>query len=158
MSNRHVSFAKYIWVLGCTACLTLPVLVSPVNDSHALSFDAIEEMAFAMFVFSFPGSLIFSMVAAIFFLMFSPFDLPVATYLLLWFGFFVTGYVQWFWVVPELFQKRQLISLGLGRLDEIEASKCRRPKRVNPARIDHVPILHRDEEGRTPLERVIRDN
>jgi hypothetical protein len=158
MSNQELTFSRYIWLIGCTACFILPILVSPLSDSHDLLHDAIEGMTFAMFVLSFPGSLLFTLVAAIFFLMFSPFDLPVATYLLLWFGFFVTGYVQWFWAFPELFQKRQLISLGLSRCEEITVSKRRRRNHLCHETHDRIAIPHHDVIGRTPLERVIGDS
>lgn len=115
-------------------------------------------MILGMFVFSFPASILFALFAIVFSEMFPPYDLPVATYLLLWFGFFLTGYVQWFCVIPNLGKRQPFITLGLGTSEERKASKRKRRRRRGRRNRLHnavIPIL--DEAGRTPLERVISD-
>jgi hypothetical protein len=160
MFKHSKAIIKYAWLLACVACFILPLLLTPVGDSDSLHWVhmAIEDMTFVMFILSFPCSVGFVLVAAIYFLMFSPYDMPIASYLLLWLGFFVTGYVQWFWVLPELRQKRQLITLGLTHSEERKAvKKRRRRKRAHRARFNSSPIPQLDAIGRTPLERVIGD-
>lgn len=160
MFKDSKAIIRYAWLLGCVACFILPLLLTPVGDSDSLHWVhmAIEDMTFAMFILSFPCSIAFVLVVAIYFLMFSPYDMPIASYLLLWLGFFVTGYVQWFWVLPELRQKRQLITLGLTQSAERKAvKKRRRRKRAPRARLNSSPIPQLDAIGRTPLERVIGD-
>lgn len=158
MGKQETSFIKIAWIATSAACFVLPLVLTPAFETRRLIVVAGEEMLVAMFVLSFPCSLVFVLLAATVLSMFSPYELPVASYLLLWFGFFLTGYVQWFRLVPALGRKRQFITLGLGKTETPKVKKKRRRrKRQRQRRLHEATTLILDAAGRTPIERVIGD-
>ncbi|MCM3903031.1 MAG: hypothetical protein ND866_15090 [Pyrinomonadaceae bacterium] len=69
---------------------------------------------------------------------------------------FLSGYLQWFWCVPKIFQKREIISLQLTsperELGPITTANS--PRRRKPYQ-SHLPRAPFDKTGHSPLERAI---
>jgi hypothetical protein len=86
----------------------------------------------------------------------------------LWFGFFVTGYLQWFHLLPHLLNKQNrhhkhgFTTLGLEQDEEASvSSKRHRPRRRHkpaPAQLNDKQVARFEELRRTPLERVIGES
>jgi hypothetical protein len=124
-------------------------------------------MTIGMVILSAPASL-FVIVGVAFILFFSapPFHtIPVSVFGLLWFSFFVAGYLQWFHLLPNLLNRTKsgLTTLGLTTPQPAEKRGRRRRrgrarKELSPASCETTPILSFDSARRTPLEKVISDS
>ena len=104
----------------------------------------------AMFLLAFPSGLMASsgivfLEAATRFTV-STGEIAVLNLLLL----FIAGFVQWFWAVPRLFGR----TLSIQRLDLSGSIKNPRLFVANP----ETYVGWMDEQGTTPLERVMRES
>ncbi len=154
-------------MLASVACFILPLfLITPERFSHWMSVAAAaEDMGIGMFVLSFPFGLLFMLAAVFIFYALAPHphNLPVSFYVLLWFGFFVGGYLQWFHLVPHIFNRQpdSLTTLGLSEIEAPKTNRKRRRRRAHkPSQplLESKPVLQFEGARRTPLERVISDN
>ena len=163
MSADSKTFLKLAWTLAAIGCFIFPVILIPYDGSPQQWIRQVTaDMFFGLTVLSFPAGLLCYFLLASVFYLFSPFDWPVSFYVLLWFGCFVAGYLQWFHFVPSRFKRERLTTLGL---DETAATgKARRPHRSRrrrkaaPAQLDEEQVLSFEAARRTPLERVISES
>lgn len=172
--NRKV-FLR-LWLLVSGIAFILPLWLAPCASIHCT--DATDAMFLAMLILSFPSSLIF--IVLLVFAGPSPLtSYEPGLYLLLWAGFFMTGYLQWCMVAPRFFGRRQMITLGISEraktvaqqnastpaLPPVQTTKptesIRPEPQPEPAQRIVKPAAtatttkHFDERGRTPLERVL---
>jgi len=139
-----------IWLLVGGLSLILPVfLPSSANPGNFLQ-NVIATTTVTMFILSFPSSLF-----GIPIIFFTQIVLGVdpntigGMYLNL-FLMFVLGLVQWFWVVPRLLHGRQ--NFEVLNLQETELNSL-----LSEVKRDGGSGSY-DQESRTPLERVLRDD
>lgn len=165
MSDDIKIFLKCTWVMASIACFVLPLLMSPEDGFRQWLVDAQGDMGVGMFFMAFPISILYMLVlAAIFYVLSpSPYDMPSSLYVLLWLGFFLSGYLQWFHLVPHFFNRQKsLTTLGLAQTEFTEkVQRKRRPPRRRkrkPAQLESKPVLQFEPQRRTPLERIINEN
>lgn len=113
-----------------------------------------ETMFASMMFLSFPASILCALVALLFLQHASLDSLPI--YFTVWLILTSGGYLQWFVIVPQLFEKDELILLDLGpekikseAIAEPDQPVVPRPKK----RIRRIAAF--DRRGRTPLERAL---
>jgi hypothetical protein len=147
MRDSLKSTFKIGWVFTATAFLILPMIVPshPYNRDIAI---AIEGSTFAMFLLSFPSSVI---AVPILFLNTIALGLEgsLAGNYMMTVLLAITGYLQWFWIVPKLFFE----GACLQRLNLRESVGNRRL-------FERAPETYADwcgVAGTTPLEHVISD-
>ena len=113
-------------------------------------------MFLTMGILSFPSGFLSVVITLLFFEPPSTDQLNV--YFLFWWIMSGAGYLQWFVVVPKLFAKPKLTTLGLqqaGKVEKDNTLECPpRPARKRRARL----IRAYDKRGRTPLERAMASN
>jgi hypothetical protein len=116
-------------------------------------FAAGESMFLFMFLLSFPTGIVF-FILSMFFLESESIHYP-SDYMIAWLIMTCGGCLQWFIVVPRLFERRTLTILNL---KQDEKSSGSLPVDLHPARVRSAKRLKRispfDKNGRTPLERV----
>ena len=133
--------------LGLGACLVDPN-----------RYFASDNLAPVMFILSFPAGPLVFLAGAL--AIGGPPLSPPLDYSLMWIVAFVVGYLQWFWAFPRLFGKTEVITLGLTAVAAApiladqpplcSSAEAKQQRRIAPGR-----LLHFDNRGRTPLERVI---
>jgi hypothetical protein len=168
MSNEVKSFVKLSWVVASIACFILPLLVIPIGGFDHWLDRAGEDMAVGMAILTFPAGLFCGFILVLFFsTFFASHSQPSSFYVLLWFGFFVTGYLQWFHLLPYLLDRQNLTTLGLAQTEALPEGKTRRRASRSRRRSRHAPpppqladksVLPFDAVRRTPLEKVISDS
>ena len=133
------------WLLVSVFALTLPVFLPSYPQGSGFLSNAIGTSTATMFVLSFPSSL---------------FGLPVLFLLNALLGvdsnsiggmyinlvtLFVLGLVQWFWIVPRVWQREPMI----------ETLECLAPELQAAQEIDFNLFPSRD---RSPVERILDEN
>ena len=159
MRVDHTKFIKYAWILLAITVFRL-FLGSHLNNEDSW-FAAEMSMSYGMLILSFPSGLLYFMLAGLIFDSIH-FYTP-ASYFLIWFGTFIVGYLQWFWLIPYLSRQKEITKLGItqGAPINITSTTSTNQRQVcirtleQSADIDASPILQFDENGCTPLERVI---
>ena len=130
MSVDGKTFLKLAWVDGVPhRCL---------DHMYKQPIAVTRDMLFGMVVLSFPAGILYLLAVGCILFLLSPFELPVSLYVLLWFGFFVAGYLQWFHLLPQLLRKhngingQSVTTLGLDKIEAaVTAKKRRRPSRAH---------------------------
>ena len=145
--NSKLSLSR-IWLLISAFALILPIFMpSSANPQNFLE-NVIGTVTVTMFILSFPSSLFGLPVLFFAKLMFDVNPNSIEGMYLNLFLLFVLGLVQWFWIVPRLarsesrFQMLNLVGVN-SEAQFLEAKP-----------INNIPF---DDEGKTPLERVLRD-
>lgn len=163
MSLNWSKVIKYLWIV--TGLFMLPLgLGTCLGDprcGHAWDILPV------MLLLSFPSGALVLLVVA---LLFGPASIaPPFDYSLVWAIAFAAGYAQWFWLVPTVFGRSEITTLGLTCAI---TSRAVGPEVENPpALLSTAPRIadraskraprttgrnvHFDGKGRTPLERVI---
>ncbi|MBV9209035.1 MAG: hypothetical protein JOZ52_00315, partial [Acidobacteria bacterium] len=113
MSFDGKTFLKLSWVLACVSCFIFPLILIPFDGLHSWTRTVLADMGFGMLILAFPSGLLYLLAVGVLVYMFSPNELPVSFYVLLWFGFFVTGYMQWFHLLPHFLNRQGLTTLNL---------------------------------------------
>ena len=165
MSVDGKTFLKLAWVMASASCFIFPLILIPFDNLHSWTGQVAADMIFGMLILSFPSSLLYLLAVGCVYYMFSPFELPVTFYVLLWFGFFVTGYLQWFHFLPDLLNRQNssngqsLTTLGLGEGKDAgqgnKRRRARRRRRASQTQLADKQVLQFEEIRLTPLERVI---
>jgi hypothetical protein len=143
------SCLKAIWILVTVSILQIGLGTCAAGESPCIQ--AGMTMEGFMFVLSFPSCYV---------LFLWPFVgweniHSMTDYALLWSGAFVAGYVQWFFLVPKLFEARGFTSLGLNSKAGLQRGASSRRKRRSRHHTSHE-IKSFDPDGSTPVERVFR--
>jgi hypothetical protein len=107
-----------------------------------------------MLCFSFPAGVLFFLSMAI--LGWDSIHTP-ATYFEVWLGAFVLGYLQWFLLVPHIFGRSLVTSLGLSPPEAREHDSSRRKQRRR-RRLQQAELAPFDTKARTPVERLIDED
>lgn len=172
MISDSKTFLKITWTLASVSCLLFPLLVTPFyQDDYIQGWlrRITGEMLFGMLVLTFPLGVFYLIAILILASTFMPRELPVSSYVLMWFGFIVVGYMQWFHLLPKLLDRKNkinnqsLTTLGLERSSEsVSKKKRRRRTRARrhvsvPAELEAKNVLEFDISRHSPLERVISD-
>jgi hypothetical protein len=168
MSKDIKTFLKYSWIAASIACFIIPLLVIPEEGFKHWPVEAEGDMGFGMFVMAFPASMLYMLFLALVFYLIasSHYDLPASFYVLLWLGFFVTGYLQWFHLLPYFFNRQKsFMTLGLSNIEVEKGERKRRrrtsrsrKRKASQAQIESKPVLQFEQPRRTPLEKVISEN
>ena len=135
-----------IWLMGLGSCLTEPQCW--LAEQGFLPF---------VFMFSFPGSLLFLIVNSVLLNLGLGFDVAhPLSYSYFGLGSIAVGYVQWFHVIPALFGKQKLTILSL-RKTEVISPVTSKLQLDRPKAHQAVPpkISAFDKTGRSPLERAM---
>jgi hypothetical protein len=141
---------KAAWIFVTVSILLMGLGTCLAGESPC--FQAGMNMEGLMFFLSFPSGLLFVIWSPVFFgweSIHSPTD-----YVLFWLGAFVVGYLQWFFLMPKLFESNGITSLGLiGKAPLRDRARARRKRhRAHPSH----KLNPFDADGSTPLERVLR--
>jgi hypothetical protein len=141
---------KAIWSLVTVSILQIGLGTCAAGESPCIQAGV--TMEGFMFALSFPTSYVL--------LALSPFAgweniHSMTDYAWLWLGAFVAGYVQWFFLVPKLFEAKGITSLGLNSKASLQRAVSRRRKRRFRRHTSHE-IKSFDPDGSTPVERVFR--
>lgn len=149
MTERFKLSLSGMWLLASLTSMILPVFVPSHNSLNPVE-NTIGAATAAMFILSFPSSLfglplLFLVNFGLQIDMGSIGGMYVNLLLL-----FVLGLVQWFWVVPRMFRTDPALQT-LHMSDS--APDVRLPEFRETA---DCPIY--DADGRTPIERVLRDD
>jgi hypothetical protein len=167
MSVDSKRFLKFAWILASVACFVIPTVIIPFDNARGWLGRVGPDMVFGMLVLSFPVGALLLLAVAYLVDIFMPIELPISMYVLLWFCFFVTGYFQWFHLLPRLLDKfsgstsRSLTTLGLEKNGAVRCRHERKHRRRSSRRaivapqVDETQVLQFHEIRRTPLERVI---
>lgn len=149
MTEQYISIFKWVWLLICGICLTFPVFIPSHSISGSVpSGDVMGAAAGVIFMLSFPSSVLWAVALAFGreasgWHIYSIGDMYVNLFFLC-----VLGYIQWFYVVPKIFQKRepqlQLLELHAG--DTVTLLE---------EGLINMDFSFFASESRTPLERVI---
>jgi hypothetical protein len=167
MNNDAKIFLRCAWIAASVSCFLLPIVLLPVDGDGHWPSKVAGDMTIGMLILSAPASLLVIAAVAIILLMFAPpfYNLPVSLYGLLWFSFFVAGYLQWFHLLPDLANRtKSLTTLGLNTPQPVEKRRRQRrrrqraPKELGPASFEPTPALQFDSARRSPLEKVISDS
>lgn len=149
MTERYISILKWAWLLISGICLTLPVFIpSHPSPGNFLAGDVMGGATGIIFMLSFPSSVLWA-VALLFgreassWHVYSIGDMYLSLFFLC-----VLGYIQWFYVFPSIFQKKEP-QLQLLELHGQPVAAALGEVRVN------ADFAYFDSESRTPLERVI---
>ncbi len=134
------------WLMGLGSCMTEPNCRLAKNSLLPV-----------LFLFSFPGSILFLIFNEVFIEIGIVVDGPPEMYYtFLSLGAMTVGYIQWFHILPALFGKQEVTVLSLNQpntISEREQETTTKPSR--PAKLNAPQILPFDNAGRTPLERAI---
>ena len=102
------------WTLSCVLVYVLFPVVHDYCDSSPDIGCSLNWLQNGMALLSFPSGLAFGAVACgRAFPCGGEYDLYHA--FLYWLGMFVTGYFQWFWLVPRMFKDKEVIRLSIER-------------------------------------------
>ena len=149
MIERYWSKLKLSWLLISLLCLLLPVFLPTSPHPRDFLDNAMGTATSLMFMLSLPLSL---MAMPVFFIAelgfgFRAYGIQRDYYYLL--THFVLGLIQWYWIVPRLFQKSRY------KLQTLELQAYTSTAAFGEAHIDDFSFL--DSDSRTPVERVIDD-
>jgi hypothetical protein len=163
MKIKQRQIWKFIWILLCVAVLFFHF--GQCFEWESGCYSAGERMFSLMFLLSFPGSLFYLVFLGVTFNSVSA-STPFL-YFLIWGGAFAVGYFQWFGLLPYLLDRPEMTTLGLGlsgasNVSRTGSGRCsssrRRRRRRRAAWLRGARVIHFDETGRTPLERVINNH
>ncbi len=130
--------------LGLGACLPRGCYIAEV------------ELLPFMYLLSFPGGLIATAFVASLDL------LPSMDFPVYWLIAFCGGYLQWFWLIPKLTSRPEIVTLCLSppplAPPEISAFPLKKRADLKRKRKPRRRIVHFDRHGLTPLERALRIN
>lgn len=147
MITRYLSALRLPWLLVSFICLIAPVVLPTSRYPDGFLDDPMGTSTLVMFLLSLPMSIM--AVPAMIAVGPGPNSIEAAYTSLLF--LFAAGFVQWFWLVPKLSQKRQpdLQILDLHAHTSTAAA-------LGEAHLStDFPFF--DKESRTPVERVIDD-
>jgi hypothetical protein len=139
---------KYSWIATNISLLQLG-LVSYVlyPDYPFTNNDAAEYVT----LLSFPSSIPTVVLTASIIDVYPPFD-----YIIICLVAFISGYIQWFWCIPKIVQKHEIISLHLTSPDRetrpLTATNPTRRRQSSRSNLSRAPF---DRTGHSPLERAI---
>lgn len=142
---------KYSWIATNISLFQLGVGSYVLYPDHFVPNDY--AVLYLMFL-SFPSSIPAVLVTASFI------DLdPSSDYLVICLVAFGSGYLQWFWCIPRILQKPDIISLHLTNTDRPTqptiATKSTRRRKSYQSNLPKAPF---DKSGHSPLERAIGIN
>ena len=143
------SNARVVWVAVCL-CL-LQIGVGSLSASPAL-LPGLLLVLTLMLTLSFPLSLLPVLVLDD---LIGPEVPPIVEFSVLWFCMFVSGFVQWFVLLPWL-ARPQFTTLGLSTQSPRRPRRSRRRRRRVRKRPNHIAptTTHYDVNGMSPLERA----
>lgn len=161
MRVKHKQVIPLAWILTSLAIFLLCFDSCLINENNC--FRAGDYMLGCMILITFPCGLLYPLVLSMFFNSISVYD-PFA-YFLLWLGAFAVGYLQWFVLLPRLFSRNEITTLGIAQSAPLskkrkKGRKAHKPgrNRIHPVQSESHLAAQWDEGGRTPLERVINDS
>ena len=157
---------KYLWIVTALFMLPLGLGTCLGGPDCIQAWDVLP----VMLLLCFPSGVLFLIVVAV---LFEPTGFASAIdYSLIWLIVFGVGYVQWFWLVPKLFARSEITTLGL--MSAVETARMAPESKLAPpslstgiptsmpvtkrSRIKVRCFVHFDSKGRSPLERVIHGN
>jgi hypothetical protein len=140
---------KAIWILVTVSILQIGLGTCAAGESPCIQAGVTMEEF--MFLLSFPSCYV------LFLWLFVGLESvhSMTDYAWLWLGAFVAGYVQWFFLVPKLFEAKGITSLGLNSKTRLQRAVSSRRKRHSRGHTSHE-IKSFDPDGSTPVERVFR--
>lgn len=139
---------KYSWIATNISLLQLG-LVSYVlyPDYPFTNNDAAQYVT----LLSFPSSIPTVVLTASIIDVYPPFD-----YIIICLVAFISGYIQWFWCIPKILKKQEIISLHLTSPDRetrlLTAPKPTRRRQSSRSNLSRAPF---DKTGHSRLERAI---
>jgi len=139
---------KYTWIATNISLIQLGL------GSYVLYPDypfANNDAALYLMLLSFPSSIPTVMLTSSFIDVYPPID-----YVIICLAAFISGYLQWFWCIPSIVQKREIISLHLTSPDrETRPTSAPDPTRRRKSYQLNLPRAPFDKSGHSPLERAL---
>ena len=154
MKVNWKTIIKCVWVTLCFFHLPLGLgtfLVAPASQF------ANDNLIPVLLLLSFPSGPIALLLGGLF-IDASALD-PPFRYSLVWLAVFVAGYLQWFVIIPGMFERPGSTMLGLAHFRQPVNVAVTLPVESPASTIDLItqrPVPYNDQ-GQTPLERVICD-
>ena len=154
------SSVKELWIIVSISVLVM-YLIGQIRPYTELASTATADWVIAlMILLSFPGSLLFLALCAVF-IDINPSAHPLEV-TWVWCELFAVGYLQWFWLIPHVFSTSQPITLNLNS-GEFTCSKLSGPQsyyslqeRQPSGSCEAMPARSSREEV-TPLEKALLD-
>lgn len=109
LEAKYQATSKVIWLLAAVGCLVLALVVSSKAHSDALK-DADTILLFVMFALSFPLGFVAAVLTPVLYTL-SDMWHGLIYLILLWVALVITGYLQWFMLVPYLIGSRRRCAL-----------------------------------------------
>lgn len=140
---------KYSWIATSISLIQLGLGSSVLYPNY--SFTNIDALLYLMLL-SFPSSFLTVALTASFIDVYPPME-----YIIICLVAFISGYVQWFWFLPRIVQKREIVSLHLTDHErETRPIAATNPTlRRKSDRLKLIPRAPFDKSGHSPLERAI---
>jgi hypothetical protein len=139
---------KFSWIVTNTFLLQLSLTSYVLFPGRAFSNDdPIQYVILMSFPSSIPTTILTANIISV---------NPSIDYVAICLVAFLSGYLQWFWCVPSIFRKREIISLKLTSPERVlgPVTKGNSPRRRKSYR-SHLPRAPFDKTGHSPLERAI---
>jgi hypothetical protein len=139
---------KYSWIATNISLIQLGLASYVLYPDYPFTNnDAVEYVI----LLSFPGSIPTIIFTASVIDVYPPFD-----YITICLVAFISGYIQWFWCIPRIVQKPEIVSLRLTSPDRetrpITATNPTRRRQSYPSNLPRAPF---NKRGHSPLERAI---
>lgn len=143
---------KYSWIATNISLLQLGIGSYALHSDYAFTNN--DALLYLVFL-SFPSSIPAVVFSASFIQGYPPMIYPPFDYIVIGFVAFISGYLQWFWFIPRIMQKPQIISLELRGLEETRPVTVTNPTPRRKRSRSKVPAAPFDKTGHSPLERAI---
>ena len=143
---------KYSWIATSISLLQLGLGSVVLYPDYPLRHS---DAVLYLVLLSFPSSMPAFLVTASFVegyppIVNSPFD-----YLIICLAVFISGYIQWFWFIPRIMRKPDIIGLHLITSEEDHPIAATNPTRRRKSYQSNLPGAPFDKAGHSPLERAI---
>ena len=150
MNERFKISLCGMWLFVCVFTLLIPVFLPSFAGSANPAANVVGTATASMFVLTFPSSLLGLPLLVLVGAMLGVEPNSIEGMYLNLLVMFVLGLVQWFWIVPRIWGSSAKVQiLALPNLRDIVPIRL-----TNPAEVAGTF----DEHGRSPVERIIRDD
>jgi hypothetical protein len=143
---------KYSWIATSISLLQLGLGSVVLYPDYALRNN---DAVLYLVLLSFPSSIPSVLLAAPFVEGYPPIVPPPFDYLTICLAVFVSGYLQWFYFIPRIMRKPEIISLHLTGAEETRPIAATNPIRRRKSYQSNLPRVPFDKTGHSPLERAI---
>lgn len=143
---------KYSWIATNISLLQLGIGSYALYPDYAFTNN---DAVLYLVLLSFPSSIPAVVLTASSIQGYPPVVYPPFDYIVICLVAFISGYLQWFWFIPRIMQKPEIISLQLTAPEETRPITATNPTRRRKSSRSNLPKAAFDRTGHSPLERAI---